>query len=75
MTEEYKPKQFKEGEWTCRAVMGIDECRILYETINQYLNNEMIAKTIPEDHKSYLNHVHKMLFGMITDYNFHKHDK
>ena len=71
----YIPKEFKEGDWTCRAIMGIDECRILYSTLNQYLNNEMIVKSIPEDHKAYLEHVHTMLFGMITDYNYQKPSK
>lgn len=72
---EYIPKEFKEGDWTCRAVMGIDECRILYDTINQYLNNEMIAKSIPEENRGYLEHVHRMLFSMIADYNYNKPSK
>ncbi len=71
MTEKYVPKSFEDGEWHCQAVMGIEEVRILFSTIDQYLKNEYIAKNIPEDHKSYLEHIHQKLFGMITDYNFH----
>ena len=63
----YNPPEYKEGDWHCQAVMGIDEVRILYATLDKFLKDD----DVPEDHQSYLTHVHQKLFGMLQEYNFH----
>tara|TARA_B100001996_G_scaffold110328_1_gene83475 strand:- start:6537 stop:6743 length:207 start_codon:yes stop_codon:yes gene_type:complete len=62
----YQPKQFGPSDWRVEAIMGIEECRILYSTIDQFIKEH---DDIPEDHKGYLDHIHTLLFAMIAEYN------
>lgn len=75
MAEKYQPTKFNEGDWWCEARMGIKEVRIVHHTLEEYMKN---TKDIPEDHLSYLEHMHSKLFGMIAEFNFvfqKPHDK
>ena len=64
--DKYEPQQFREGDWLCNAVMGIEEVRILHHTITEYLNK---FEDIPPVNKSYLEHIQSKMFGMIAEYN------
>ena len=66
MEDKYEPQQFREGEWQCNAVMGIEEVRILHHTITEYLDK---FEDIPPVNKSYLEHIQSKMFGMIAEYN------
>ena len=41
----YNPHEYKEGDWHCQAVMGIEEVRILYATLDKFLKDD----DVPED--------------------------
>lgn len=62
----YDPKHFKDGEWYCEAVMGIEEVRILHQTITEYLD---IMEEVPEANEAYLNHIQSKMFAMIAEFN------
>ena len=64
--DKYETQQFREGDWQCNAVMGIEEVRILHHTITEYLNK---FEDIPPVNKSYLEHIQSKMFGMIAEYN------
>ena len=44
--EEWNPQEFQDGDWHCQAVMGIEEVRILHNTVTEYLE---MKEDIPAD--------------------------
>ena len=66
MEDRYEPRQFQEGDWHCQAVMGIEEVRILHNTVTEYLE---MKEDIPPINESYLRHIQSKMFGMIAEYN------
>jgi len=62
----YDPQQFQDGDWHCQAIMGIEEVRILHQTITEYLDTK---EELPEANETYLKHIQSKMFAMIAEYN------
>ena len=69
---EWQPPNNEDGEWWCESRMGINETRMMYNSISYYLHiwPGPSEYNRPPEEKQYLEFVRNKLFSAICEYNY-----
>ena len=67
--EEPEWEPARDDEFWCESRMGINEVRMMYDSICFYLSIWPGPPTRPEEEQKYLEHIRSRLFAAIMEYN------
>ena len=67
--EESEWEPARDDEFWCESRMGINEVRMMYDSICFYLSIWPGPPTRPEEEQKYLEHIRSRLFAAIMEYN------
>ena len=67
--EEPEWEPTRDDEFWCESRMGINEVRMMYDSICFYLSIWPGPPTRPEEEQQYLEHIRNRLFAAIMEYN------